>query len=68
MRKMNHPQMASGCHLRLKDDYFIILQAQNIFYNPQVSAFPLLMARYGIQLFMTMFGTTESLVCKVLMF
>jgi len=34
------------------------------FYSPQVSAFPLLMARYGIQLFMTMFGTTESLVCK----
>jgi hypothetical protein len=31
MRKVNHPQVTSGILLGLKEGYFIILQAQNIF-------------------------------------
>ena len=61
---MNHPQVASEIILGLKDGYFIILQAQNIFKSPQVSAFPLLKARHRIQLFMTTFSAAESLVCN----
>ena len=64
MRKVNHPQVASGILLGLKESYFIILQAQNIFKGPHISTFPLLTARHRIWLFVTTFSAAESLVCK----
>jgi hypothetical protein len=64
MRKVNHPQVASGIFWGLKEGHSIIMPAQISFKGPHISTFPLLTTRHRIHLFMTTFSAAESLVCK----